>query len=213
MRYCKHAIALMLVCVLEPAHAAADATWSVELLLGDAYNADSSTRIEQGALGRQAISGDYETRGLEGPFHYAWRISRWQESGAWELQLLHHKLFLKNRPEGVDSLSVSHGFNIVSINRAFESGGWRLRAGVGPVITHAEANIAGTGYDGPYELAGAAVLVGAGRTLKLGSHFYLMGEVSASLGWIDAHPSGEPDLQISIRNPALHAQLGVGYRF
>lgn len=203
----------MLVCVLHPAHAASDPTWSIELLLGDAYDLDSSTRIEHGTLGRQAISGDYETRGLEAPFHYAWRIARWQENGAWELQLLHHKLYLKNRPAGVDSLSVSHGFNIVSFNRAWVSGGWLIRAGIGPVITHAEANIAGTVYDGPYELAGAAILAGAGRKLTLGTHFYLLGEISASLGWISAHPRGEPDLKFDIRNPALHAQIGAGYRF
>ncbi|GFE82878.1 hypothetical protein GCM10011487_48780 [Steroidobacter agaridevorans] len=206
---------LLLACGLFPARVAtaAQSHWSVELLVGEAYNARSTTRIEQGALGRLSTSGDYETRGLEAPFHYAWRISRWQGNSAWELQLLHHKLYLKNPPDGVDSLSVSHGFNIVSFNRAWESGGWRFRAGVGPVVTHAEANIAGTAYDGPYELAGAAVLVGVGHRLDLGPHFYLLGEVSASLGWIDAHPRGDPDLEIGIRNPALHAELGAGYRF
>jgi hypothetical protein len=51
----------MLVCMLHQAHAASDPACSVELLLGDAYDADSSTRIEHGTLGRQAFSGAMKT--------------------------------------------------------------------------------------------------------------------------------------------------------
>lgn len=189
------------------------AHWSFELLAGDAYNAGSRTRIRQQTLGDLSFTGDYDTKGLEGPLHYAWRLARWEDAWGWELQLLHHKLFLRNRPTGVDALSVSHGFNIVTFNRVFEYGSWRVRAGLGPVITHAEARISGTAYDGPYEIAGAAALVGLSRKLELSSNFCLLGEVSATFGSIRAQPDGTPALQVTIRNPALHAQVGLGYRF
>jgi hypothetical protein len=209
------ALALLALSVLAcPAHGKeSDAQWSFDLLIGDAYNADSRTRIEHATLDNVSFTGDYDTRGLEGPLHYAWRIARWEDARGWELQLLHHKLFLQNPPAGVDALSISHGFNIVTINRAFEYRGWQMRAGLGPVITHAEARILGTAYDGPYEIAGAAVLVGVGRRLELGRHFYLLGEVAATYGYIHAEPDGAPNLEVTIRNPALHAQAGVGYRF
>ncbi|MFL6619107.1 MAG: hypothetical protein ACJ8MH_10920 [Povalibacter sp.] len=187
--------------------------WTFEGLLGDAYNFDSKTRIDHPNVDDSAFDGDYDTRGLEGPFHYVWRISRWTDSRAWELQLMHHKLFLQNRPAGVEWLSVSHGFNVVTVNRTFESRDWRFRVGAGPVITHAEASIAGTNYDGPYELAGAAVLIGVDKTISLGSRFFVVGEVDATFGYIESQPSGDPDLEFSISNPALHAQLGLGYRF
>jgi hypothetical protein len=190
-----------------------DAQWALELLIGDAYNLDSHTRIEQETLGSLSFTGDYKTRGLEGPFHYALRISRWQDARAWELQLLHHKLYLQHPPAGVDSLSVSHGFNIVTINRAFDLDGWRVRAGLGPVITHAEASILGSSYDGPYELAGAGALIGVSGQLELGAHFYLLGDLSGTFGYIRARPDGHPRLEITIRNPAFHAQVGLGYRF
>lgn len=188
-------------------------SWSIDLLVGNAYDASSRTRIEHAALGNVSLGGDYETRGLESPLHYAWRISQWKDTRAWELQLLHHKIFLRNRPTGVAALSVSHGFNIVTLNRAVEHRGWRMRAGLGPVITHAEARILGSSYDGPYEIAGAAALLGIGRSIELGHHFHLLGEVSATYGYVRAHPNGEPDLTLTIRNPALHAQIGLGYRF
>jgi hypothetical protein len=206
-------IALTLVLLAFDVHSNDGADWSVELLVGDAYNAASRTRIEQAQLGSHSFNGDYETRGLEGPLHYAWRIARWEDARGWELQLLHHKIFLQNRPAGVEALSVSHGFNIVTVNRAIETHRWRIRAGLGPVITHAEAGILGSSYDGPYELAGAAALIGVSRQLELGKNFYLLGEVSATFGYIRADPDGSPALEVTIRNPAFHAQAGVGYRF
>ena len=190
-----------------------EANWSFQVLIGDAYNFESHTRIEHESWGERSFDGDYETRGLEGPLHYAWRISRWVDDRGWELQLLHHKIYLQDPPAGVEALSVSHGFNIVSVNRSLKYRGWILRGGVGPVITHAEANVLGTSYDGPYEVAGAAALLGVARELELGEHFRLLGEISATFGYIDAHPDGTPELGLTIRNPAIHAQVGVGYRF
>jgi hypothetical protein len=190
-----------------------DAEWSFEAMIGDAYNLDSRTRVVHPSLGDVSFGGEYETRGLEGPLHYAWRVARRQEGRAWELQLLHHKLYLQDPPAGIDALSVSHGFNIVTVNRAFDFAGWRARMGIGPVITHVEASIAGTTYDGPYELAGAAVLLGLGRAFAITSHFYLLGEVGATFGYVEADPSGTPELELTIRNPAVHAQIGAGYRF
>lgn len=199
--------------LVEQQAVADQAHWSFEALFGDAYNFDSRTRVRHEALAEFDVDGDYETRGLEGPLHYAWRVARWNDDKAWELQLLHHKLYLGDPPSPIHALSVSHGFNIITVSRAFELDGWRVRVGVGPVITHAEARVAGTSYDGPYELAGAAALVGAGRTLALTSRLYLLGEISATFGYIEANPDGTPELEISIRNPALHGQIGLGFRF
>jgi hypothetical protein len=210
-----HSLALLTLCLIAGAALGAgnDAQWSLDVLIGDAYNADSHTRIKHHELGDFSFDGDYETHGFESPLHYAWRIARRDDDGAWELQLLHHKIFLQNRPSGVDALSVSHGFNIVTINRAVEHRGWHLRAGLGPVITHTEARILGASYDGPYEIAGAAALIGVGREVELGAHFYLLGEVSGTYGYIRTQPNGPSDLELTIQNPALHAQVGLGYEF
>lgn len=58
---------------------------------------------------------------------------------AWEVSLMRHKIYLTNPPPGVSDVSVSHGFNILSLNRAFKAGDWTYRFGAGPVVTHAEA--------------------------------------------------------------------------
>jgi hypothetical protein len=52
-----------------------------------------------------------------------------------------------------------------------------------------------------------------GVAFELGPRWSIVGEVAATYGYADVHPSGEPDLKFSVRNPAIHAQVGVGYRF
>jgi hypothetical protein len=188
-------------------------TWSLEVLIGDAYNISSQTQIEHVQVGAASFGGDYETRGFEGPLHYTWRIAHWQNDRAWELQLLHHKLYLRNRPPAVETLSVSHGFNIVTLNRAFKLDGWLLRVGVGPVIAHPEARVSGSPYDGPYEVGGAAAMAGIGRSLALTPKLFLHAELEMTFGYIEVHPEGSPDLEVSILNPAAHVQIGLGYGF
>jgi hypothetical protein len=187
--------------------------WSAEVLIGDAFNLTSRTHIHNVQVSPAAFGGDYETRGFEGPLHYAWRLTRWDRDRGWELQLLHHKLYLRNRPVAVEALSISHGFNIVTLGRAYARGPWRLRFGLGPVIAHPEARIAGVSYPGGYELAGAAALGSVGALLSLTPRWSAVGEIVATFGYADVHPGGEPDLRFSVRNPALHAQFGISYRF
>lgn len=207
------AVVFALFAVVSRSDAAHAPDWSVEMLVGDAINLTSRTHIRSTETSGGAFGGDYETRGFEGPLHYTIRLTRWTEDRGWELELLHHKLYLRNRPQGVESLSVSHGFNIVTLGRAYALDPWRFRFGVGPVIAHPEARIGGVSYGGDYELAGAAAQGCAGVTFALTSHLSIVGEIAATFGYIDVHPKGEPDLTFSIRNPAIHARFGLGYRF
>jgi hypothetical protein len=204
-----------LTCATLPslAWAAQEREWSMEVLIGDALNLSTRTHIQNAATSPAAFDGEYETRGLEGPLHYTVRLTHWDHDRGWALELMHHKLYLRNRPQGVEALSISHGFNVVTISRAYALGAWRLRAGAGPVIAHPEARIGGFSYDGGYELAGAAVVGSIGAAFPLTAQLSITGEVAATYGYAKVHPSGEPGLTFAVRNPALHAQVGLSYRF
>jgi hypothetical protein len=195
------------------AWAAQEPEWSMEVLVGDALNLSTRTHIQHAATSTAAFDGDYETRGFEGPLHYTIRLTHWDQDRGWALELLHHKLNLRNRPQGVEALSISHGFNIVTISRAYALGSWRLRVGAGPVVAHPEARIGGSSYDGDYELAGAAIVGSVGAAVPLTTQLLITGEVAATYGYAKVHPSGEPDLTFDVRNPAFHARVGLGYRF
>jgi hypothetical protein len=184
--------------------------WSFEAYLGDAYNFRTRLKIEQDGGFSRSLGADYNTNGFEVPLYYLLRAGRWQESRAWEVSLIHHKLYLGNPPDGVASLSISHGFNIVSLNRAARAGNWVYRFGAGPVITHAEAVINGVVYDGPYRLSGAALLAGGGWRVGLSGSVFLSAELMATAGYVKAKLSGPPDATIRTSNVAVHALAGIG---
>jgi len=185
----------------------------VEAFGGNAYNFKSSLGITQEGRFSESQSANYETRGFRSPPYYVLRAGYWTGERAWELSLMHHKIYLTNPPPGVSDLSVSHGFNILSLNRAYRAGDWTWRFGAGPVITHAEATILGTKYDGPYRLAGAALLAAAGRRFQLGRSTYLAVEGAATAAYAQPRLEGPPDAELRVTNFAVHAMLGIGHEF
>lgn len=187
--------------------------WSVEAYGGDAFNFHNRLKISQDGGYAQSLSADYRTRALRSPPYYVLRGARWSNDAAWEVSLVHHKLYLANPPAGVSDLSITHGFNILSVNRAFRAGGWTYRFGAGPVVTHAEATILGTKYDGPYKLSGAALLAGGGRRFYFAGSTFLSVEGMASAAYASPSLPGPPDAKLKVTNTALHLLLGVGHEF
>ena len=202
-----------MVCALAFASPVQAETWSLEAFGGNAYNFDSRLRITQDGGFSQSLSAKYETRGFRSPLYYQLRAGRWSGERGWEVSVLHHKIYLANPPAGVSDLSVSHGFNIVSLNRAWRSGDWTYRFGAGPVITHAEATILGTKYDGPYRLSGAAVLAGAGKRFHLTPSTYISVEGALTAAYAKPHLPGTPAGELRVTNFAAHALIGVGHDF
>ena len=192
---------------------AAAATWSVEGFGGNAYNFRSGLHIAQDGGYSESVRAHYDTRGWRSPLYYMLRAGRWSEDRAWEVCVLHHKLYLSNPPAGVADVSVSHGFNIVSLNRAFRHRDWIWRLGAGPVVTHAEATILGTRYDGPYKLAGIALVTGLERRFYLGEATYLALEGGMTAAYAKPQLEGTPGATLTVRNVALHGLLGVGFDF
>jgi hypothetical protein len=186
-------------------------TWSLEAFGGNAYNFDSRLRIAQDGGFGESLTAKYETRGFRPPLYYQLRAGHWSGERAWEISLLHHKIYLANPPAGVSDVSVSHGFNIVSVNRAFRAGDWTYRFGAGPVITHAEATILGAKYDGPYRLSGAALLTAAGRRFYVGTSTYVTLEGALTAAYAKPRLAGTPSAELNVTNFAAHALIGVGH--
>lgn len=180
--------------------------------MGDAHNFDTRLKIQQEGFAR-ALTADYKTRGFDMPLYYSGRMAHWNGDRAWELQLIHHKLYLTNPPGGVTPLSISHGFNIITLNHAWDNQGLILRAGAGPVITHAEALVNGVTYDGPYELSGFAFLAGAGKRFYFGRSAYVQIEAAATAAYAKPRPDGAAALKLSVSNIALHGLIGIGIDF
>ncbi len=198
-------------------HAGEEAAWTLEASLGSAWSVPSPLSIHQYGQKRERLHflARYATKPLVESPYYAWRIAKWKNGAAWEFELVHHKLYLENPPAEVQHFEISHGYNLITINRAKVRGNLIWRYGVGVVATHPETTIRGNklpwgdGLNGFY-VSGPTVQVAVGRKFPLWGKLFavLEGKWSASYATIPIY-----DGNAYVPNMALHWLFGFGYNF
>jgi hypothetical protein len=195
--------------ILPPA--AAEAGWRLEAFTGTAHNFTTPLTLRQEGRPEFRMDARYDTRPFTGSPYDSVRLGWWRGSSGWELQVLHHKLYLANPSAEVSHLEISHGYNMLTVNRALERGGFVLRGGAGLLVTFPETTVRGRkrptlGYD----LSGFTTALGVGRTWPRDARLALSGEVKLTLTWATVPVfEGEAD----VPNRALHFLVGLGYRF
>jgi hypothetical protein len=206
------------LCLAAATAAAGEPGWRVELGLGGAHSLSSTLQLEQADQPALALDADWATRSFESPLYYALRLARADARGAWALRLIHHKVHLENPTPQVERFGVSHGYNLLTLERAFALGGFELSAGAGLVIAHPESTVrgetraesAGGPFGGGYYLTGPTAALAAGRRLPLGRHVAVVPELRFTLSRARVPiAAGEA----SVPNAALHAVVGLELRF
>ena len=216
MRTIRGLLLALVVVLLCTATSAGQSSRSIELLFGTAANLRTPLTIRQEGEPEIEFRARYDTRPLTSPFYYAVRFAFEDQRGAWELQLVHHKLYLSNPPEEIQHFEITHGFNVITLNRAFATRGARLRVGAGIVLAHTESTV--RGLEGPgggildtgYCLTGPALLVGVGKEFAVATDLYVGAEVQLIAARARV-PVAEGTA--TAPNVALHCLLGAGYRF
>jgi hypothetical protein len=136
-------------------------------------------------------------------------VALWSRRRGWELQLLHHKIYLTNGPPEIEHFEVSHGWNLVTIQRASRGRILDWRIGAGAVVAHAEGRIRGREVDtGDYHLSGAGALVGAGKSFAISRRFFATAEGQVTFSWARV-PIEEGHARTA--NIAFHALFGLGF--
>lgn len=195
--------------------ACTQARWSFELFGGTSHSFRTPLTIRQKGEPDVRVTARYSTRPLEDAPYYAYRFARWSGGHGWEAELVHHKVYLENPPPEVQHFEVSHGYNLVTVNRAWMRGAAVLRVGAGVVVARPEATIRGTRYEkgglfgGAYYPSGPTVQGAAGR------RFHLAGGLSAEVeGKLTASYARIPiqDGRAVTPNVALHGLVGLRYR-
>ncbi|HSB62619.1 MAG TPA: hypothetical protein VLJ18_00575 [Thermoanaerobaculia bacterium] len=190
----------------------------IEVFGGSALQLRTRTTFRQEGEPDLRFTARWETHPFLPAPYYAWRVGLWHGRGAWELQWLHHKAYLENPPPEIQSFEVSHGYNILTFGRAMRlTGGLELHAGAGPVITHTEGVVrgrtiesTGTTFADGYDLAGAAIMVGAGWKLPLVGGLFATVNAEATGAWARVKIAGGT---ADVPNVALHGLVGLGYTF
>lgn len=162
--------------------------WSFELHGGGVYNVPLPLIIKQDGYPDIKIKkAEFFSEPLNDPFYWDWRFARWKNRKSFEFEAVHHKLYLKNRPPEVEWFGISHGFNMLTVNRSREIRGMILRVGMGSVLVHPESTVrgmkypVGPGFDIPgYRLRGVTVNMGAAKQIPFGRFFFVNAEAKVN---------------------------------
>jgi hypothetical protein len=205
---------LLLLAAPVAAGAEASHTNGLELLAGAPLNLSAPMAIRQEGARPLQLSGAYRADAWRAPIYWALRATRRTAAGAWSLELMHHKVYLDDPPPEVGSFSVSHGFNFITLQRAWLHSIAELRAGAGVILAHPESAVRGRRYDehqgilgAGYHLAGPAALVAVARRHAPRPGLSVSIEARASVA--PAHVPIEGG-EARFTNVALHLIVGIG---
>jgi hypothetical protein len=199
-----------------PVLAADKPEWVFQIATGSAYSFKAPLLIEQDGEEDIKVNAEYETRAWStmAPY-YNFKIGRWKGDRGLEFESLHHKLYLKNKPDEVQKFQISHGYNLNTLNYARKKHGLIYRIGGGFVMTHPETQVRGKsneddgGLNGFY-ISGVTGQLAIEKRLYLSEAFFFSLEGKFTASWARIPIA---DGHATVPNAALHALIGAGYAF
>jgi len=189
--------------------------WAIEFLVGVPFTFPSTATIRQAGEPDLRLRPRFASRPFERPLYYAVRVGRWDGPDGWELEMNHDKLYLSNPTREVEHFAISHGFNRITLNRAWERGDMVLRLGAGFVITHPESTVRGRRFpeDGGilgtgYHLSGPTGMGSVGARVGPREGPFLPLEGMGTASWVRV-PVADGDADLAVAG--LHALAGAGF--
>ena len=193
---------------------------SLEAMGGSALNFITPLTIHQAGYPDLQFNANYDTKPL-GPYtaYYSWRIGLWKNDQAWEIQQVHHRIFLTNPPPEVQVFAIHFGYNYFLFGHAWKREGLIFHLAVGPIITNPENTIrgqklytSGTGlFDQGYDFSGLGFQSSISKNIYINPNLYAVLEVAFIAGWAWWVPIA--DGYADVPNMALHGHIGMGYSF
>lgn len=185
----------------------------LELFTGTAFSVPSDVTLRQEGYPEIKKTAHWSTRPLEPAPYYSVRIGLWEEDRAWELEMLHHKLYMDNTDDVVRNYRSTFGFNMFLFNRSLQVNDYLiLRAGIGPVVSHPINNVRGQEYKSSvtYKLVGAGTQISIQGRQKIYKKLYLTEESKITYAYANLPISGGDS---SLTNLALHLLVGLSFDF
>ena len=191
--------------------------WHFLYAHGMSESAPSTLKLH---LKDEVITKDAEWSGnsFRDSLYYVARLENWKGNKAWEVEWIHHKIYLKNIDSRIRNFSVSDGFNMLMFNRAVEFKPKRIaRIGAGILVGHPDVIVDDRerfylkgGIGGAY-IAGIASQVGLEYRFLRTKHHFMSLDSKLSLAYMARLPiSEDSDEYASGVNVALHLSLAVG---
>ena len=191
---------------------------TVDLMFGSAYNVPTPLTIRQDNYPVLKHTARYDTRPF-GPYapYYAGRLTFWRGDAGWELELIHHRIFLSNTTADVERFEIHYGYSYLLAGRAWRTRGFELHANGGAVMTKPASIVRGLPLNTPdaheragYDITGVGGSIAVSREFKLVGRLSLIGTAAVIAGTVSV-----PVAMGSARVPnvGLHGQIGARLRF
>ena len=200
----------------------AETDWTFEIFGGTGFNIPLPLKIEDTENIDDDItinSANYSTKPFDGSPYYAWRVARWEENKAWEIQLVHHKIYLNNDHTDIQNFSISHGYNLITANRAWDKGDYIYRLGAGVVLTHPEFEIYNDSNDQELGIGGAGFYLDGitaqaaiAKQYDITKNIFATTEAMYTASYAKVKPE-DYQYEATVPNSALHILAGLGYNF
>jgi len=185
-------------------HSQCQVKWTFEFSGGTALNLPSDIKIHQTGFEILHLKkAKFYSEPFTLPPYWDWRISYTKGKKLFELEAIHHKLYLKNMPSEIKRFSISHGFNMFFINygrvgeasllineKVFKSN-VIYRFGLGVVFAHPETEIRGFSFEDKgeflntnYYLSGPAINLGIGKRWYVLKRLFFNTEIKITSAYV-----------------------------
>ena len=194
------------------------ACWSFDINGGIPVNISLPMAIYQaGEVAIKIPSARFSSEPFVLPPFWDWRFCRTGSKGFWELESIHNKLYLKNRPDEIQEFSISHGYNIFTVNRGWKFGKYGMRIGLGCAFAHPESEIlhrifreSGNFLNTSYHLSGPVLNIGLNRRWYIIRRLFFQTEIKNTFSYVHVPlAGGHADFFTS----SFYLTAGAGYDF
>lgn len=190
---------------------------SVRFSLGAPYNTISPMKVSQDGYADFSMKADFESRPVSPPVYYSLRYAHTRDKASWELELLHHKLYLTTAHPDIQRFSATHGFNLLMINRSWQTDPLTLRIGMGTVFVHPENTVRNAVLEEDKGLFGSGQYVTgiSGQVSMEHTHDFSRSWFATAEGKITYAYVNIPikDGKANLLHGAIHGLIGIGYRW
>jgi hypothetical protein len=206
---------IFIICFVINTHS--QARWAFDLNFEDVYNVPMPLTIKQKGYSDLKFVARFTADAFTPPVCWDWRFSRWENGKSWEIEAIHDKLYLINTNTNVSKYSISHGFNIITLNRGIEKKFLIYKIGFGAILAHPESVIRGMGYgsssdytDFGYFLTGPITMLSVCKPIKFCNRFYFNLEAKTSFAYSHIRVAKGYS---NLFNFAFHIGIGMGFDF
>ena len=184
-------------------------------MMGCSFSGDSPLTLKYLDRPAEIISAKYNNRCFSDSHWWSFRLENWTDQTGWGLELIHHKIYLKNTTDDLKSFSLSDGYNLIFFNLVKQVKDVNFRVGFGGVLGHMDVLISGRpryikkGFSGHY-LTGPAFQLNVEKILWSSKAHFLSLDTKFTAAYAEVPISANQEELAIAPDYAIHVSLSIG---